>query len=150
MTQFLANLAIKARENKLRTALIIFGVLIFCWDWFVLPRLIIAFMLPILFLLLPIVLLAAPIILVVMFVKRRQQAQAAEDARMYQALQSPVIPHHPVPGQHSASYAQPVVPPQPTHPPQAHLRNSEEAWNLYESYPEMFEGIDFGDGDPRA
>lgn len=123
------NITTWIANHKIRTALIVLGCIILVWDWFAIPRLLLMIALPVFFLLLPLMVIAVPVIAVIIFLKRRAR----------QAGPSPVA---------SPEAMNPTTP--PALPNQGQRRpTSEELMDMYERYPERFEGMDFGDDFPR-
>lgn len=113
-------------QHRIRTALIALGVVLLAWDWFAIPRLIIMIVLPLVILFLPLLFIAVPVFIVVLVLRRR--ARAKEAAEGY-------IPN-------LAPQAYPEALPQEA--PRRRL-TEQELMDLYERYPERFEGVDLGD-----
>lgn len=113
-------------QHRIRTALIALGVVLLAWDWFAIPRLIIMIVLPLVILFLPLLFIAVPAFIVVLVLRRR--ARAKEAAEGY-------IPN-------LAPQAYPEALPQEA--PRRRL-TEQELMDLYERYPERFEGVDLGD-----
>ena len=111
-------------QHRIRTALIALGVVLLAWDWFAIPRLIIMILLPLVVLLLPLLLLATPVAILLVFLRRR--------ARPQQAVQG-YIPN-----------VQATPQDYPEAAPQRRL-TAQEVADMYERYPERFEGVDLGD-----
>lgn len=113
-------------QHRVRTALIALGVILLAWDWFAIPRLLIAMFLPFFFLSLPLIFLGAPVVALVLFFRKRAQARAAAE-------------HHGFNPQAQQAYPEAL-------PQQAPRRLTEqELVDMYERYPERFEGVDLGD-----
>lgn len=109
-------------QHRVRAVLIALGVVLLAWDWFAIPRLIIMMILPFTLLLLPLLLIAAPIAIIVIVFRRRAAARAATEDY------TPAMPQQAGP--------QALPPRRPT---------EQELMDLYERYPERFEGVDLGD-----
>lgn len=117
-------------QHKVRTALIALGIIVLTFDWFAIPRLIIMMVLPFFVLLLPLLLLAVPITIIVIFLRRRSRSQQAQ-----QVMQG-FTPAQAAPQEY------PEATPQAA--PQRRLTD-QEVMDMYERYPERFEGVDLGD-----
>lgn len=112
-------------QHKVRTALLALAFIVLVWDWFAIPRLIIMMILPLVVLALPLLFLAAPIVVVVLILRRRSRAQ--------QDQATIVIP--------DPAEAYPEATPQDA----PRRLTQQELMDMYERYPERFEGVDFGD-----
>ena len=112
-------------QHRLRTALIALGFIAMTWDWFAIPRLIIAMILPFALLAAPLILFGAPIFFLVRSLRKRAQSRVPEDHS--------INPH--------IHQEYPEALPQRTSRP----LTEQEFIDVYERYPERFDGVDFGD-----
>lgn len=125
------NITAWIAKNKGKAALIALAILVLSWDWFAIPRLVIAMLLPLVVLSIPLLLLAAPVFALVVFFRRRARAQQAQEG---------------------VRFPDPTTPQYPEATPHAAPRRLTEAeiMDMYERYPERFEGVDMGDEIDRA
>lgn len=126
------NITAWIAQNKGKTALIALGIIVLTFDWFAIPRIIIMMVMPIFVFLIPLALLASPFIVLVLFLRRRSRAQqAAQQAENSFTLPDPTVPQ-----------AEPQAAPRRLTEP--------EIMDMYERFPERFEGVDLGDEIDRA
>ena len=110
-------------QHKGRTALIALAVILLAWDWFAIPRLIIMMALPFVLLSIPLLFIATPVVIVVLILRRRARTKDAEDIQG--------IDLNKMPAAHQQA-------------PRRRL-SEQEVMEMYERYPERFEGVDLGD-----
>lgn len=126
------NITTWIAQHKVRAALIALGILVLVWDWFAIPRLIIAIAMPLAVLSIPLLILASPVIVFMYFRRHRKQS-----AHVDQAVQGAVAYPEQAPVE---QYPEAM----PQAAPQRRL-TEQEIIDLYERRPELFEGADFGD-----
>lgn len=119
------NITAWIAQNKGKAALIALGLAVFVWDWFAVPRLIMALLLPLVIVSIPLLIIGVPVAAVVIYFRRRARQNTPETIDL-DALQ--------------------------THPQSAPQRRltEQEVMDMYERYPERFEGVDLGDEIDRA
>lgn len=119
------NITAWIAQNKGKAALIALGLAVFVWDWFAVPRLIMALLLPLVIVSIPLLIIGVPVAAVVIYFRRRARQNTPETIDL-DALQA-----------------------HPQSAPQRRL-TEQEIMDMYERYPERFEGVDLGDEIDRA
>ena len=114
-------------QHRVRAALIALGVVVLAWDWFAIPRIIIMMILPLFLLFLPLILIGGPIVVLIVVLRKRAQARAVAQQNMAQGFQPN---NHPGPQPQQAPQRQPT---------------QQEIMDMYDRYPERFEGMDLPD-----
>lgn len=123
------NITAWIAQNKGKAALIALGLAVFVWDWFAVPRLIMALLLPLVIVSIPLLIIGVPVAAVVIYFRRRASKNTPETIDL-DALQAQGQTH-------------------PQGAPQRRL-TEQEIMDMYERYPERFEGVDLGDEIDRA